>query len=194
MGRRHAPRVLLADEVGLGKNREAGMILHQQLSGAAEPRIDHRSRKPATPVAGKCCAVSSLRFALFDERTLCQRSTTHYNPFETEQLVDLLAGSPAVISSVWNICATPVGSAGGRRSASSGGGMMRRAVKYMAIEQLAERGVLLTATPGTAGDGKPFQPVCACWIEPFHDFERLSKNRKTLPPCRRCGGHAAGGQ
>lgn len=34
VGRRHAPRVLLADEVGLGKTIEAGMIIHQQvLSG-----------------------------------------------------------------------------------------------------------------------------------------------------------------
>ncbi len=34
---RHAPRVLLADEVGLGKTIEAGMILHQQLvSGRAK--------------------------------------------------------------------------------------------------------------------------------------------------------------
>lgn len=31
VGRRHAPRVLLADEVGLGKTIEAGMIIHQQL-------------------------------------------------------------------------------------------------------------------------------------------------------------------
>ena len=30
-GRRHAPRVLLADEVGFGKTIEAGMIIHQQV-------------------------------------------------------------------------------------------------------------------------------------------------------------------
>lgn len=37
VARRHSPRVLLADEVGLGKTIEAGLIIHQQLiSGRAE--------------------------------------------------------------------------------------------------------------------------------------------------------------
>lgn len=39
VARRHAPRVLLADEVGLGKTIEAGMILHYQLQTGRAERV-----------------------------------------------------------------------------------------------------------------------------------------------------------
>ncbi len=39
VGVRHAPRVLLADEVGLGKTIEAGLILHQQLYSGRASRV-----------------------------------------------------------------------------------------------------------------------------------------------------------
>ena len=39
VGRRHAPRILLADEVGLGKTIEAGLIIHQQLLTGRAKRI-----------------------------------------------------------------------------------------------------------------------------------------------------------
>src|SRR5690606_7687644 len=39
VGHRFAPRVLLADEVGLGKTIEAGMILHQQLRSHRAERV-----------------------------------------------------------------------------------------------------------------------------------------------------------
>ncbi|MGL5287350.1 MAG: RNA polymerase-associated protein RapA, partial [Aeromonas sp.] len=39
VGHRYAPRVLLADEVGLGKTIEAGMIIHQQLLSGRAKRV-----------------------------------------------------------------------------------------------------------------------------------------------------------
>lgn len=48
VGQRLAPRVLLADEVGLGKTIEAGMILHQQL-------ITGRARRALILVPGSLC-------------------------------------------------------------------------------------------------------------------------------------------
>ncbi|MEQ3695980.1 MAG: RNA polymerase-associated protein RapA [Pseudomonadales bacterium] len=39
LGQRHAPRVLLADEVGLGKTIEAGLIIHQQLLTGRASRV-----------------------------------------------------------------------------------------------------------------------------------------------------------
>lgn len=39
VGARHAPRVLLADEVGLGKTIEAGLILHQQIYTGRASRV-----------------------------------------------------------------------------------------------------------------------------------------------------------
>ena len=40
MAGRHAPRVLLADEVGLGKTIEAGLILHRLLLAGRVERAD----------------------------------------------------------------------------------------------------------------------------------------------------------
>jgi ATP-dependent helicase HepA len=39
VGQRHAPRVMLADEVGLGKTIEAGLIIHQQLLNEQAKRV-----------------------------------------------------------------------------------------------------------------------------------------------------------
>ncbi len=39
VGERHAPRVLLADEVGLGKTIEAGLVVHQQLARGHAARV-----------------------------------------------------------------------------------------------------------------------------------------------------------
>jgi ATP-dependent helicase HepA len=86
VGQRHAPRVLLADEVGLGKTIEAGMIIHQQLlTGRAgrvlilvPPSLLHQWLV-------EMLRRFNLRFALFDEDRIA--SMEEDNPFEAEQLV-----------------------------------------------------------------------------------------------------------
>ncbi|WP_428610508.1 RNA polymerase-associated protein RapA [Sedimenticola sp.] len=98
-GRRLAPRVLLADEVGLGKTVEACLILHTQL-------LTERAHRALIVVPSpllhqwlvELLRRFNLRFSLFDEPR-CQdiESTGEENPFISEQLVlcglDLLTDS-----------------------------------------------------------------------------------------------------
>ena len=87
---RHAPRVLLADEVGLGKTIEAGLILHQQL-------LTERAQRVLIVVPESLLhqwLVEMLRrfnlpFSILDEQR-CRaiaESTGQENPFHTEQQV-----------------------------------------------------------------------------------------------------------
>jgi ATP-dependent helicase HepA len=87
---RYAPRVMLADEVGLGKTIEAGLILHHQL-------LTERAQRVLIVVPETLLhqwLVEMLRrfnrhFSIFDEER-CQaaeESNAHANPFDTEQLV-----------------------------------------------------------------------------------------------------------
>lgn len=86
---RYAPRVLLADEVGLGKTIEAGMILHQQLHTGLASRIlitvpDTLMHQWLVEMLRRF----NLRFSIFNqERYDALREAGEGNPFETEQLV-----------------------------------------------------------------------------------------------------------
>ncbi|MBY5993000.1 RNA polymerase-associated protein RapA [Ferrimonas balearica] len=88
VGQRHAPRVLLADEVGLGKTIEAGHILHQQLlSGRAERVLILVPESLQHQWLVEMLRRFNLRFALFDEERCIEALADSDNPFETEQLV-----------------------------------------------------------------------------------------------------------
>lgn len=90
---RRPPRVLLADEVGMGKTIEAGMIISRQLARGRADRIlvlvpDALVNQWFVELLRRF----NLAFAIFDEER-CEaitQSNPSHNPFEDEQLV--LAG------------------------------------------------------------------------------------------------------
>ena len=88
---RYAPRVLLADEVGLGKTIEAGLIIHQQLlSGRASRVLVVVPETLMHQWLVEMLRRFNLRFSIFDEARLEEDipfTGTGPNPFHEEQLV-----------------------------------------------------------------------------------------------------------
>uniref|UniRef100_A0A486XQC4 RNA polymerase-associated protein RapA n=1 Tax=Rheinheimera sp. BAL341 TaxID=1708203 RepID=A0A486XQC4_9GAMM len=88
VAQRHAPRVLLADEVGLGKTIEAGLIIHQQLISGLASRVlivvpDSLQHQWLVEMLRRF----NLHFAVFDQERCEQSLLDDANPFDTEQLV-----------------------------------------------------------------------------------------------------------
>lgn len=94
---RYAPRVLLADEVGLGKTIEAGLVIHQQLMTGMARRVlivvpDSLLHQWLVEMLRRF----NLMFTILDEercQALAERgdedepAVEDYNPFESAQLV-----------------------------------------------------------------------------------------------------------
>ncbi|WP_462150794.1 RNA polymerase-associated protein RapA [Pseudoalteromonas xiamenensis] len=88
VGKRFAPRVLLSDEVGLGKTIEAGMILHQQiLSGRANRVLIVVPENLQHQWLVEMLRRFNLRFSIFDEERCDEAFADSSNVFDTEQLV-----------------------------------------------------------------------------------------------------------
>jgi ATP-dependent helicase HepA len=90
VGSRFAPRVLLADEVGLGKTIEAGLIIHQQLvTGRAQRVLIIVPESLMHQWLVEMLRRFNLKFSIFDE-SRCQEvadAESDTNPFSAEQLV-----------------------------------------------------------------------------------------------------------
>ncbi len=90
VGKRIAPRVLLADEVGLGKTIEAGLIIHQQLLNAKAERVlilvpDSLQYQWMIELRRRF----NLEFAIFDlvRTASIAEHNPEQNPFLTEQCI-----------------------------------------------------------------------------------------------------------
>lgn len=186
---RYAPRVLLADEVGLGKTIEAGMILHQQL-------ISERANRVLIVVPETLLhqwLVEMLRrfnlyFSIFDqERCLAaEESTQQDNPFQTEQLVlctlDFLVQHPhryqQALAADWDLMVVD-------EAHHLQWSPTEASVEYECIEQLAAvtKGVLLlTATPEQLGKQSHFARLRLLDPDRFPDFETYLEEEKTYKP------------
>ncbi len=186
---RYAPRVLLADEVGLGKTIEAGMILHQQL-------VTQRARRiliivPET-LLHQWLVEMLRRFNLFcsifdEERCLAaEESTQQENPFHTEQLVICTLGFlvqhphrfKQALAAEWDLLV--VDEAHHLQWSAQDVSM-----EYQCIEQLASvtAGVLLlTATPEQLGKQSHFARLRLLDPDRFPDYDTFIEEEKSYAP------------
>lgn len=181
VGRRHAPRVLLADEVGLGKTIEAGMIIHQQLlAGRAERVLIVVPETLQHQWLVEMLRRFNLRFALFDDDRYAQARLDSDNAFDTEQLVicslDFVRRNKQRLEMLaeaeWDLLIVDEA----HHLAWEEGQPSR---EYQVIEQLAEQipGVLLlTATPEQLGLESHFARLRLLDPDRFHDFDADRKS------------------
>ncbi|GLQ49680.1 RNA polymerase-associated protein RapA [Dyella flava] len=175
---RHPPRVLLADEVGLGKTIEAGMIIARQIATGRASRV--LVLLPDTLVYQwfvELLRRFNLSFAIYDEERCeaVEQSDSGHNPFEDEQLViadfSFLEHSPKrasqlldarwdllVVDEAHHLAWTP-------EAASP---------RYTLVEQLAAATpgvILLTATPEQLGRSGHFARLRLLDPQRYHDLD-----------------------
>ena len=181
VGQRFAPRVLLADEVGLGKTIEAGLIIHQQLKTGRSDRIlilvpDSLQYQWMIEMRRRF----NLQFSLFDlTRTASiKEHDPDLNPFLTEQCiiasVDLMVDHDDLREQTLDagFDLLVVDEAHHLMWSEEQGGNDR----YDLIEELAEKtpGVLLlTATPEQLGVESHFARLRLLDPQRFSSLERF---------------------
>jgi ATP-dependent helicase HepA len=178
VGQRHAPRVLLADEVGLGKTIEAGMIIQQQLLTGRASRI--LVLVPSSLLHQWLVEMLrrfNLHFSLFDAQRLAE--ITEGNPFEAEQLVlsslDLFLSQPEVqqqaLAAGWDLVAIDEAHHLHWSQDSAG-------EDYLFVAALARQTaglLLLTATPEQIGQASHFARLRLLDPTRFHDLLRFQE-------------------
>ena len=198
---RYAPRVLLADEVGLGKTIEAGLILHQQLLAERARRVlilvpDSLVHQWLVEMLRRF----NLKFSIFDAER-CEAIQEHQpddNPFHSEQLVlcslAFLASSAAqfeqALAGDWDLLV--VDEAHHLQWSPQQAGH-----EYRLVEQLAARtpGVLLlTATPEQLGRASHFARLRLLDPHRFPDLESFIREEDRYAPVAEAVEHLLGDQ
>jgi ATP-dependent helicase HepA len=175
---RYAPRVLLADEVGLGKTIEAGLILHQQINRGRANRV-----LIIVPEAlihqwlVELLRRFNLFFSIFDEeRCLAIKESTDFeNPFNAEQLIlcslNLFTDNPQrfdeVLEAEWDLLIID-------EAHHLAWSKQQVSIEYQLVEKLAaiSKGLLLlTATPEQFGKESHFARLRLLDPDRFNDYD-----------------------
>ncbi|NHH99517.1 RNA polymerase-associated protein RapA [Oceanimonas sp. MB9] len=187
VGNRHAPRVLLADEVGLGKTIEAGMIIQQQwLSGRAARILILVPDALIHQWLVEMLRRFNLHFALFDEERCVEAFADSANPFDTEQLVlcslDFITKKrkrfEQLADSDWDLLVVD-------EAHHLVWDAERPSRAYEVVEALAEEipGVLLlTATPDQQGHESHFARLRLLDPERFYDYDAFLAEEEEYRP------------
>lgn len=186
---RYAPRVLLADEVGLGKTIEAGLILHRQLLTERAKRV--LIVVPETLIHQWLVEMLrrfNLQFSIFDEaRCLSLEESGDWgNPFHSEQLIlcslNFLRQHQkrfqAALNGQWDLLVVDEAHHlyWSEEAASPG---------YTIIEQLAactKGTLLLTATPEQLGKASHFARLRLLDPDRFSNFAAFLAEEQSYEP------------
>lgn len=187
VGRRYAPRVLLADEVGLGKTIEAGMIIHQQvLSGRAQRILIVVPETLQHQWLVEMMRRFNLHFSIFDEERCVEAFAEADNPFDTQQLVlcslDFLRKSrkrfEQALEAEWDLLVVD-------EAHHLEWSQEAPSRAYQVVEALAQQtpGVLLlTATPEQLGRESHFARLRLLDSDRFFDYQAFVNEEEQYAP------------
>ena len=180
---RHAPRVLLADEVGLGKTIEAGMILHHQLhTGKASRALILVPDSLIHQWLVEMLRRFNISFSIFDqERIESLLEEGHENPFDSEQRVlcplSLVSQESQtqhhLLSTDWDIVIVD-------EAHHLSWNEQQASPEYQCVEKLAQQCeslLLLTATPEQAGLDSHFARLRLLDPARFQDLNSFQKEQ-----------------
>ena len=184
---RNAPRVLLADEVGLGKTIEAGLILHQQI---LSERVRRALLIVPEPLLHQWLVEMlrrfNLRFSLFNEDRCAAHAQDDSNPFLSEQLLlcslDFFIQHPErmtqALAAGWDMLVVD-------EAHHLQWQPHQPSPEYQFVEQLAQQTpsvLLLTATPEQLGAAGHFARLRLLDSHRFHDLQAFLAEEEQYQP------------
>ncbi|UEA16308.1 RNA polymerase-associated protein RapA [Pasteurella canis] len=191
VGQRSAPRVLLADEVGLGKTIEAGMILQQQLFAEKVERVliivpETLQHQWLVEMLRRF----NLHFSLFDEERCADfedpTSALWTNPFTTESQIicalDWLRTTPKRVEQLLEAGFDMLIVDEAHHLAWSED---NPSLEYQLVEQLARQipaVLLLTATPEQLGQESHFARLSLLDPDRFYDYNAFVQEQRQYQP------------